>query len=158
MKKIILAIAVVALTLTSCKSTFTSPYSDSQVIEHSTQGSVTLRGTSDEIEGGKKDIGYNATKAAHKKALQQLFYFGFVGTDFKNPMIREGIGVETKHKAFFDQFWNGGYERFVTDSKTEFYDCEQKSKCTVATSTVTVNYNMLRKELENNKVLNKIGF
>lgn len=158
MKKIILAIAVVALTLTSCKSTFTSPYSDSQVIEHSTQGSVTLRGTSDEIEGGKKDIGYNATKAAHKRLYSNCFILDLWVQILKIPMIREGIGVETKHKAFFDQFWNGGYERFVTDSKTEFYDCEQKSKCTVATSTFTVNYNMLRKELENNKVLNKIGF
>ncbi len=158
MKKIYLTVAFAALTLTSCKTTLSSPYSDSEVVSHPTQGAVVLRGTSDEIDGKKKEIGTKARRAAHKKALQQLFYFGFVGTDFKNPMIREGISVETKHKAFFDKFWEGGYERFITDSKTEFYGCKNKSKCATATSTFTVNYNMLRKELEDNKIINKIGF
>lgn len=158
MKKIYLVAALVALTFTSCKSTLTNPYSNSEVISHPTQGAVVLRGTSDEIDGNKNEISGKARKAAHKKALQQLFYFGYVGTDFKNPMIKEGITVETKHKAFFDGFWESGYERFITDSKTEFYGCSQKKKCTTATSTFTVNYNMLRKELENNKIINKIGF
>lgn len=73
MKKIILAIAVVALTLTSCKSTFTSPYSDSQVIEHSTQGSVTLRDTSDEIEGGKRILGIMLLKQLIKRLYSNCF-------------------------------------------------------------------------------------
>lgn len=158
MKKIYLATLLVALTLGSCGTKVASPYTDSAVISHPTQGAVILRGIGEEIDGKKKEQELKSRRAAQKKAIQQLLYFGFVGTDFKNPIIREGISVETKHKAFFDSFWNGGYERFITDAKTEFYHCEKKSNCTSAVSVFTLNYNMLRKELEANKVINKIGF
>ncbi|AYN04240.1 MULTISPECIES: hypothetical protein [unclassified Flavobacterium] len=159
MKKIYLALAVIGLALGSCSKKVYNPYSDSEVVAHPTQGSVTLSGKGDEVENNRKDEGKSvAVKLAHKKALQQLFYFGFTGTDFKNPMIREGKSVEDKHKAYFDEFWNKGYERFVTNSSSTFYDCKGSKKCISAVSVFTVNYNMLRKEFENNKIINKIGF
>lgn len=158
MKKIYLAALLVALTLGSCGTKVTSPYTDSAVISHPTQGAVVLRGIGEEVDGKKKELELKARRAAQKKAIQQLLYFGFVGTDFKNPIIKEGISVETKHKTFFDKFWNGEYERFITDGKTEFYTCKNKSNCSSAVSVFTLNYNMLRKELESNKIINKIGF
>lgn len=158
MKKIFLALAVISLTLGSCSKKMYNPYSDSEVIEYKTQGSVTLRGVGDEVEGKKGKGEIVALKLAHKKALQQLFYLGFTGTDFKNPMIRAGKSVEDKHKAYFDQFWNKGYERFITNSSASYYSCSQMKNCVSAVSVFTVNYNMLRKELEDNKIINKIGF
>lgn len=158
MKKIYLTVVLFSLLLGSCAKKMYSPYSDSQVINHATQGSVTLKGYGDEVDGKKQKSKEDAVRMAHKKAIQQLLYFGFVGTDFKNPIIREGISVENKHKAFFDKFWNGGYELFVTNSKDEFYDCVEKSNCVSAVSVFTLNYNMLRQELEKNNIINKIGF
>ncbi|NGY38418.1 hypothetical protein FQU23_012960 [Flavobacterium sp. XN-5] len=158
MKKIYLALVVLGLTLASCSKKMYNPYSNSEVIKHSTQGSVTLRGTGDEVDNKKGKGEIVALKLAHKKALQQLFYLGFTGTDFKNPMIRAGQSVEDKHKAYFEQFWNKGYERFITNSTVTYYNCVQKQNCISAMSVFTVNYNMLRKELEDNKIINKIGF
>lgn len=164
MKKLHLALVLVAtLILGSCsKKVYTAPapkmmknpYSISEVISHNVQGAVVLRGVGDETQDGKDA----AVKLAHKKALQQLFYLGYVGTDFKNPMIREGQMIENTHKAFFDKFWDNGYERFITGTTSTFYSCKVENNCTTAVSEFTVNYNMLRKELENNKIIKKIGF
>ncbi|WP_121965545.1 hypothetical protein [Myroides sp. N17-2] len=158
MRKIYFTIVVISLLLGSCAKKMYSPYSDSQLVNHTTQGSLTLRGIGNEVDGKNGKAKEEAIKLAHKKAIQQLLYFGFVGTDFKNPIIREGVAVESKHKAYFDKFWSSGYQRFVTDSKSDFYDCAQKSNCVSAVSVFTLNYNMLRKELEDNKIINKIGF
>ncbi|WP_164112183.1 MULTISPECIES: hypothetical protein [Sphingobacterium] len=158
--KLIVLMAIGLLCATGCsKKLYTNPYADSAVLKHDTQGLVTLRGVSDDFPNNKKNEGQQvALKNAHKKALQQLFYMGFPGTDFKNGIIRKGISVETQHKAFFDKFWAGGYQQFVTQSNAKFYGCADNKKCVSAVSEFTVNYNALRTELEKNKVLNKIGF
>ncbi|EDM44318.1 hypothetical protein SCB49_04795 [unidentified eubacterium SCB49] len=159
MKTLQLTVLALLLVLGSCSTTKVyNPHSDSSVIAHDTQGAVTLRGYGPEVESKKGKGDRNAVKLAQKKALQQLFYFGFVGTDFKNPMIRKGESVETKHKAYFDKFWESGYLRFVTDSKDTLYECKDEKNCVSASSVFTINYNMLRKEFENNKIINKIGF
>ena len=160
MKKIgMLLLATALLFSAGCsKKLYVTPYSDSSVIKHDAQGLVTLRGVSDEFLDKKGEGKEEAVKGAHKKALQQLFYMGYAGTDFKNGMIRKGISVETQHKAFFDKFWAGGYKQFVTNSNSKFYGCAAEKKCVSAVSEFTVNYNALRTELEKNKVLNKIGF
>lgn len=157
---ILFSMAIVLLFSFSCsKKIYVNPYSDSAVIKHDAQGLVTLRGVSDEYPIAKKDEGKEiALKNAHKKAIQQLFYMGFAGTDFKNGMIRKGISVETQHKAFFDKFWDAGYKQFITNSDVKFYGCKANKNCVSAVSEFTINYNALRAELEKNKVLNKIGF
>lgn len=148
---------VLALALTSCKTKFTkhyNPYSMSELLSKDTQGIVTLRGVSDE-----KSVAQDAINDSHKKALQKLFYQGFPGTDFKMPMITEGISVESKHKAYFDQFWASGYKILITDNQTEVYDCSSnKVGCYSAASTFKINYNNLRKELEKAGVIRKLGF
>lgn len=145
--------------LAGCGQKVVNPYSTSEFISHDTQGILTLRGVSDEFDDNKSGEGKQAAvEHSHKKALQHLFYLGFPGTDFKNPMIAKGKVVEEQNKAYFDQFWKTGYKQFVTNNKTEYFPCEQKSKCVKAVSVFKINYNQLRKEFERNKVLNKIGF
>lgn len=162
MKKIYLLLtAITILTFSNCspKKVYGKiPYSISEVVSHPTQGAVRLRGVGDEVKSKAGSGNGKALKSAHKKAIQQLFYLGYVGTDFKNPMIRQGQSVEDKNKAFFDKFWDTGYERFITENQVEYYSCAVEKECVQAVSTFTLNYNMLRKELENNKIINKIGF
>ncbi|HZW76708.1 MAG TPA: hypothetical protein VFF21_00220 [Flavobacteriaceae bacterium] len=165
MKKIHqLTIVLIALTfVVGCKSPAPSvqgptlkknPYSTSEFLSHDTQGIITLRGVSDELSGRAE-----AVEGAHKKAIQHLFYMGFPGTDFKNPIIRKGQQVETEHKAFFDEFWKGGYKQYITNNEEEFYACSTSAaRCVVGVVTFKLNYNILRRDLERNKVLNKIGF
>ena len=157
MKLLKLGALAMVLALTSCNKKFTkyyNPYSESEFISKDTQGLITLRGVSDE-----KSVSQEAINDSHKKALQKLFYQGYPGTDFKMPMISEGISVETKHKAFFDQFWASGYKVLITDNDTKVYDCSSnKVGCYSAASTFKINYNNLRKELEKAGVIRKLGF
>lgn len=131
-----------------------NPYSTSELLNHDTQGIITLRGVSDEMSSRPE-----AVEGAHKKAIQHLFYMGFPGTDLKNPIIRKGQSIESEHKAFFDEFWKTGYKQYITNNEDSFYACESSSaRCVMAVSTFKLNYNILRRDLERNKVLNKIGF
>jgi len=167
MKKIYL-LAVTAIMFVSCAKKMVNPYSTSEVISHKTQGLVTLRGVSDEFDDNRLKARLDtrqqnqqqaALEDAHRKAIEQLFYMGFPGTDFKSPIITKGKSIESERKVFFDNFWKNGYKQFVTESKVQYYPCAQvKNRCTKAVSEFTLNYNMLRKELEKNKVINKIGF
>lgn len=151
---------IIAILFAGCSVKVANPYSISEFITHDTQGILTLRGVSDEFDSNNKDAGKPIALAdAHKKAIQHLFYMGFPGTDFKNPLITKGIAVETSNKAFFDQFWKTGYKQYVTNNTAQYYGCEKKkSKCTKAVSTFKLNYNILRRDLERNKIINKIGF
>ncbi|EPR73319.1 hypothetical protein ADIWIN_1750 [Winogradskyella psychrotolerans RS-3] len=155
MKNTYLLLILVAILATSCGSQkITNPYSTSELIAHDTQGIVTLRGVSDEFKGESE-----AEANAHKKAMQHLFYMGFPGTDMKNPMIQKGQRIETENKAFFDEFYKSGYKQYITSNKVDYYGCQTETKnCVTAASTFTLNYNLLRRDLERNKILNKIGF
>lgn len=159
MKKILTVSCMVALFAACSAPKYVNPYSTSTLVSHDTQGILTLVGVSDELDNEKDDVGKAvATAAAHQKALRQLFYMGFPGTDFKNPLITKGQSVETQHATFFKDFWATGYKQFITDNKVEFTGCKEAKKCIKAIATFKVNYNQLRRYLEQNKVLNKIGF
>lgn len=145
---------VVAPTKQHTTSLKKNPYSTSELLEHDTQGIVTLRGVSDEMSNTE-----DAIVSAHRKAIEHLFYMGFPGTDMKNPMIRKGKRVEAENPTFFDEFWKTGYKQYITNSKDETYGCEtNSSRCVTVASSFKLNYNILRRDLERNKVLNKIGF
>ncbi|RLZ08337.1 hypothetical protein [Faecalibacter macacae] len=160
MKKIgLLLVVTTTLLVSSCTKMHLNPYSNSTVIKHNAQGLVTLRGISDEVLDKRKTDGEEESlKNAHKKAIQQFLYMGFPGTDFKNGVIKKGASVETTHAAFFEKFWAGDYKRFITNSDVTYYNCKEKVKCISAVTEFTINYNALRKELEENKIINKIGF
>lgn len=131
-----------------------NPYSNSDLLVHDTQGIVTLRGISDEVTDRQEGV-----SSAHKKAIQHLFYMGFPGTDIKNPMIRKGKRVESENQVFFDEFWKSGYKEYITDNKNEYFGCSSyAANCMIVVSTFKLNYNILRRDLERNKILNKIGF
>lgn len=162
---IILVLAV--LTVIGCKSKAVefkstelrkNPYSTAAaLLGHPAQGVIQIRGVSDEMPNRQAAI-----KDAHKKAIQHLFYMGFPDADIldmKNPMIRKGIGIETEHKAFFDKFWDTGYQQYIIENEESFFACNSSAKeCVVASSNFKMNYNILRRDLERNKILNKIGF
>ena len=160
MKKIgLLLVITTTLLVSSCAKMYSNPYSNSTVINHDAQGLVTLRGVSDEVLDKRNVDGEEESlKNAHKKAIQQFLYTGFPGTDFKNPVIKKGASVETTHAAFFEKFWAGDYKKFITKNEVKYFNCKEKNKCISATSEFTINYNALRKELEQNKIINKIGF
>lgn len=159
LKLVVLMAIGLSVSFSCAKKLYMNPYADSSVVSHDAQGLVTLRGISDEFTDKKNIDGYSlAHSDSHKKALQHLFYMGFPGTDFKNPMIRKGKSIETEHKAFFDKFWKSDYKQFITNSKVTYYGCVDNKKCISAASEFQLNYNALRTELERNKILNKIGF
>lgn len=133
----------------------TNPYSTSEFISKDTQGLLQLRGVGDEAKTTN-----DAILSAQKRALEKLFFLGFPGTDFKQPMIANTTQstAEQQHSAFFTSFWNGGFQQFITSQTPKTYKCKNTTNCYTATSTFTINYNALRKELERNNVIRKMGF
>lgn len=74
-------------------------------------------------------------------------------------MIRKGKRVESENQVFFDEFWKSGYKEYITDNKNEYFGCSSyAANCMIVVSTFKLNYNILRRDLERNKILNKIGF
>ena len=132
-----------------------NPYSDSEFISKDVQGLAVFRGVSHETK-----TQHDAIISAQKRALEKLLFIGYPGSDFKQPMIGNvsQTTAETQHAAFFTSFWNGGFQQFITNNDSKTYKCKEKTNCYTAASTFTINYNALRKELERNNIIRKMGF
>ena len=162
MRKLVVLCTLVLLAVVGCKPVHVAPYSDTKFVAHPTQGLLVIETRGDEVQGTSgKDAEKHAIDNAFKKGLEHVFFMGFPGTDFKNPMFREDrTAFEQRNARFLTSFWNGGYERFITNPKTiQVKPClDKRRNCNVATVQFEVNYNMLRKEFENKGAVNKIGF
>lgn len=159
--KYILYTLTIVLSVASCTSKPSTqkydvnPYSTSELISKTIQGLVTLRGVSDEASSEMEAI-----NSAERKALEKLLYQGFPGTDFAQPMISgyTKTTIESQKNEYFKSLWNGGYKEFIVENKSKTYKCSGKNNCFTASTVFTINYNNLRKDLERNSVIKKLGF
>lgn len=100
----------------------------------------------------------DAVKEAEIYAIEQLFFRGLSNSQQRMPMISTSESIEkSKHKIFFDDlFGNNRYKTFVTESKT-LSSVKYGSGIQVELS-VTVDHRSLRRDLETNGVIRKLGY
>lgn len=108
-------------------------------------------------------VGYgkNAKKAsadAEINVLKAIIFKGIPDTQQSVPMIRDTEDATySKNQGFWNNFWNGDYQNFITRSvivrKFGKDDNKQKS----ITLEVTVNIRALRQDLQKNGIIRKFG-
>ena len=101
----------------------------------------------------------NATDAqlyAERNAIENLLFKGIAGC-YEQPVVAKEAESMQAHAAFYDWLiMKREYERFITDRKLEVNS--KKKKHVNITETITFDVPALRKEMERQGVIKKLGF
>ena len=122
-------------------------------VQSSTKSSVTMR-----VIGYGKNV-KTASVDAENNAIKTLLFAGAQDTSYRLPFISDNKEtIETNNKTFFDNLYKNDYKNFIESSVivTAFGKDAQKRKC--ITMDICVRAEQLRKYLENNGIIRKIGF
>ena len=95
---------------------------------------------------------------AQSNAFNVILFKGIPGTDLNVPLIENENDAKTKYTEYFNKFFEqGNYQSFLMSSTLT--EDPVKSKGSVSCSVdLKINYNSLRKDLEQNNVIRKFGF
>jgi hypothetical protein len=112
---------------------------------------------------GLKSIGYgkNLQEAiidAQKNSFNILFFKGIPGTELNIPLIDNENDAKSKHSDYFKKFFDqGNYKSFIMSS-TESSNLMKIKGGKKITIDLKINYNSLRKDLEQNQITRKFGY
>jgi hypothetical protein len=136
----------------ACKSAPSSYSAEVAFIAKEEQGTIVVR--SNGFGKNQKE----AIKDAHKNAFSVLLFKGLPGTELNVPLVPNEYEAKNTHKVYLDNLLeNGGLFRYLMVNNADFEP--MKVKGGYATSLVLkINYNSLRKDLEQNGVIRKFGF
>lgn len=100
----------------------------------------------------------DAVKEAEIYAIEQIFFRGLANSQQRMPMIGTGESNEkSKNKAFFDDlFGKNRYKSFVPESKT--IGSVKYGSGVEVEILVTVDHRSLRRDLESNGIIRKLGY
>jgi hypothetical protein len=95
---------------------------------------------------------------AEKNAFKVLLFRGVPGTELNIPLIENESEVTSRYKKYFDDlFVNGKYKTFLMSS-TESSNLMKVKGTKKINVDVKINYNSLRKDLEQNQVIRRFGY
>ena len=152
MRKSYYFLLLIVITIISCKSTTNSYSAQVIFLTKEEQGTITVRSNG----FGKNEK--EAIKDAQKNAFNVLLFKGLPGTEINVPLVSNEYEAKNSHKDYFDNlFENGGLFRYLMVNNSE--TAPEKVQGGYSTSLVLkINYNSLRKDLEQNGVVRKFGF
>lgn len=110
-----------------------------------------------------KSIGYgkNQTDAvtdAQKNAFNVILFKGLPGTELNVPLIENESEAKSKHASYLKNFFdNANYKSFMMSSTESSNLIKLKGNNKISVD-VKINYNSLRKNLEQNQVIRKFGY
>lgn len=139
----------------ACKSAPAYPStSEVKYVNNPSQGLVTVEA-----------IGYGKTEAAAEldafnTAFTTIFFKGLPGfTALRTPMIPDESKARSEHSAYFKKFFDDrGYLQFITNQggATKAGKADD-NRSRMARRTFTINYESLRRDLEQKGVIRKFG-
>jgi hypothetical protein len=105
--------------------------------------------------GKKQEL---AVGDALKNAFSVILFKGLPGTELNIPLIENENEAKSNHNDYFKNFFEQGeYNKFLMSSS--FITAPSKNKGVVIVSLeIKINYNSLRKDLEQNHIIRKFGF
>jgi len=147
-----LYIIIAILGLHSCSPKL-QPYSgEVNFLYKEAQGTIAVKSTG---------YGKNQTDAvmdAQKNAFKVLLFKGIPGTELNVPLIENENDAKSKHADYFKKFFDeGNYKTFMMSSTESSNLIKMKGTKKIAVD-VKINYNSLRKDLEQNQLIRKFGF
>ena len=130
-----------------------APYSgEVNFLYKEAQGTIAVKSTG---------YGKNQNEAvldAQKNAFKILIFKGIPGTELNVPLIENENDAKSKNAAYFKKFFDeGNYKTFMMSS-TESSNLIKLKGTKKITVDVKINYNSLRKDLEQNQLIRKFGF
>ena len=151
MKNIFLII--ITIVIFGCSPQITSfETSEVNFISKETNGTITL-----------KSLGYGnnletAVRNAQIKCLDVVLFKGIPGTELNVPLIENETTAKQNNSNYFKKFYDQNYYKTFIMSSTEssnLIDLKTGKKIFVD---VKINFNSLRKDLEQNNIIRKFGF
>lgn len=110
-----------------------------------------------------KSTGYgnnqtDAVSDAQKNAFKVILFKGLPGTELNVPLIENEVEAKSKKAEYFKKFFDkGNYKTFMMSSTESSNLIKVKGGKKIYVD-VKINYNSLRKDLEQNQVIRKFGF
>lgn len=148
-----LTILTVTLGLQSCSPKVTDAYSaEVNLLNKETTGSITV-----------KSIGYGknheaAVIDAQKNAINVILFKGIPGTDLNVPLVANESEAKAKYAPYFNRLLEqGNYRSFIMASNESSNLISVKGGKKISVD-IKINFNSLRKDLEQNQVTRKFGF
>jgi hypothetical protein len=143
---------IVIFGLHSCSPKL-QPYSgEVNFLYKEAQGTIAVKSTG---------FGKNQSAAvadAQKNAFKVLLFKGLPGTELNVPLIADENDARSKHKEYFKKFFDlGNYKTFMMSSTESSNLITVKGSKKISVD-VKINYNSLRKDLEQNQLIRKFGF
>jgi hypothetical protein len=143
---------IVILGLHSCGPKLQSYSAEVNFLYKEAQGMIAVKSTG---------YGKNQTEAvtdAQKNAFKVLLFKGLPGTELNIPLIENENNAKSKHAEYFKLFFDKeNYKTFMMSS-TESSNLIKMKGIKKITVDVKINYNSLRKDLEQNQLIRKFGY
>jgi hypothetical protein len=115
-------------------------------------GKETIKVKADDYGKSEKEARTNAEKLA----INTLLNFGITGSEVNSPMIGNNVDKATKEEYLKKLFTNDRYRGFLTCS--ENFQVVKEKRVYHATLNCCISYRALRKDLEDNNIIKKLGF
>ena len=153
----IITIASIFFLLVGCSHKTLPPYSyrNGQVsfVNQDEEGTIVIK---------TNGFGHNVNEAvanAQKSAFYNLIFKGIPGSSIANvPMVANESDAYQKHEDYFNNLLDkGNYFTFMMYSNMASNPNEGKGEANV-TVDVKINYNSLRRDLEQNTIIRKFGY
>lgn len=143
---------IVILGLHSCSPKLQTYSGEVNFLYNEAQGTIAVKSTG---------FGKNQTQAvsdAQINAFKVFLFKGLPGTELKVPLIEDESDAKSKHSDYFKKFFEqGNYKTFMMSS-TESSNLVKMKGTKKITVDVKINYNSLRKDLEQNQLIRKFGY
>ena len=110
-----------------------------------------------------KSVGYgngknSATEDAQKKAFFALLYRGIPNSDYSYPLIENEVTFKNNFPNFNETFFKSAIYKSFIISNTESSNLIITSKGNKLFLDVTINYEALRRYLEQNSIIRQFGY
>jgi hypothetical protein len=110
-----------------------------------------------------KSMGYGqnqneAIADAQKNAFSVILFRGLPGTELNIPLIENENDAKSRYSDYFEKFFNENrYKTFMMSSTVSSNLIKLKGIKKISVD-VKINYNSLRKDLEQNRLVRKFGY
>ena len=110
-----------------------------------------------------KSVGYgngrnSATEDAQKKAFFALLYRGIPNSDYSYPLIENEVTFKNNFPNFNETFFKSAVYKSFIISNIESSNLINTSKGNKLYLDITINYEALRRYLEQNSIIRKFGY
>jgi hypothetical protein len=147
------SLAALIMMLGGCASTVQPSYTASvDFVSRGAPGTIIVRSS-----GFGKDAG-TAGANAEINAFSVLLFKGLPGTELNVPLVENESAARAANPDYFARFFDQGEYRKFMMSSTSSSNPVNVSGGVAVELRIKINYNSLRKDLEDNQVIRKFGF